>query len=221
MNRIVAKLFMKFVSSFVDGQRQLRIERFRQLNPLATPGGNVLLGDSITEGFPIDEMHVGGPRVYNRGISGDATIDVLGRLPESIFDLAPARVFLQIGTNDLNLPKPATPTEVAARIDEICSRIAERLPATEVVLLSVYPVVETAGPGIQPVMVGSRTNAAIREINLRIQDVAAKHGLRYIDLYMRLADANGQMTRVYTTEGLHLTVEGYRVVLKEIEPLFV
>ena len=221
MNRLYMKLFLKMLRPFIIGLRQQRIERFRRLNPLARPGGNVIVGDSITEGFPIEEMYTGGKRVYNRGISGDSTLDVLARLSESVFELSPARVFLQIGTNDLNLPKPATPDEIAARIDEICSRVVMQLPGTEVVLISVYPVVETAGPGIQLEMVSPRTNAAIQDLNRRIAAVAAERGLVYVDLYSRLVDASGQLNRDYTTEGLHLTIAGYEVVLKQLEPLFV
>ena len=221
MNRLYMKLFLKMLRPFIDGLRLQRIERFRRLNARAQPGGNVLVGDSITEGFPIEEMYTGGKRVYNRGISGDSTLDVLARMSESVFDLSPSRVFLQIGTNDLNLPKPATLDEIATRIDEICRQVAERLPSTEVVLISVYPVVVTAGTGIQLEMVSPRTNVMIQDLNRRVAAVAAKRGLVYIDLYSRLVDANGQLKRDYTTEGLHLTLDGYEVVLKEIEPLFV
>jgi lysophospholipase L1-like esterase len=221
MKKLYMKLFFKMLRPFLDGLRSQRIERFRRLNPLARPGGNVLVGDSITEGFPIEEMYTGEKRVYNRGISGDSTLDVIGRMSESVFELSPARVFLQIGTNDLNLPKPATLDEIAARIDEICSRVVMQLPGTEVVLISVYPVAETASPGIQLEMVSPRTNTMIRDLNRRIADVAVKRGLVYVDLFSRLADASGQLTRAYTTEGLHLTIDGYEVVLKELEPLFV
>lgn len=44
-------------------------------------------------------------RVYNRGIGGDVTDGLLERMDESIFDLEPKKVFINIGTNDISRPE--------------------------------------------------------------------------------------------------------------------
>jgi lysophospholipase L1-like esterase len=48
--------------------------------------------------------------------------------------------------------------------------------------------------------------------------VAAKENIRYLDLYSRFADENGQLLPAYTADGIHLSAEGYlhwRKVFKE------
>ena len=105
----------ELTSSFGVVIRKQRLDAFGTFNRLAQPNGIVLVGDSIIEGFPIHELYRGPLLVYNRGISGDTSRDVLNRLEESVYALRPAKVFLLIGTNDIetstdarmNSPGPA------------------------------------------------------------------------------------------------------------------
>src|SRR5690606_28766744 len=64
------------------------------------PGRVVFLGDSITDGWRLDEMFAGRPYV-NRGISGQTTAQMLVRFYPDVIALEPEAMILLAGTNDI------------------------------------------------------------------------------------------------------------------------
>jgi lysophospholipase L1-like esterase len=196
--------------------KQQRLDAFGRLNCLAQRNAIVFVGDSNTEGFPIQEMYRGPIPFYNRGIAGDTTWDVLNRMPESVYDLTPGKVFLLIGTNDL-AGEDETLAGIAGRIEEICTSIRVTLPQTMLFLLSIYPVNTSHHPKIQQRVVANRTNADIQALNALIERMANGIGIRYLDLFHLLTDAEGELNVEYTTDGLHLNIAGYEVVLSKLE----
>lgn len=55
----------------------------------------------------------------------------------------------------------------------------------------------------------------IPEINQKIKTVTEKEQVQYIDLFSHFVDAEGQMQKQYTNDGLHLLGKGY-LLWKEI-----
>jgi len=66
------------------------------------PGENrvVFLGDSITQGWNLDQSFPGKPYI-NRGISGQTTPQMLVRFRQDVIDLQPKVVVILGGTNDI------------------------------------------------------------------------------------------------------------------------
>ena len=60
----------------------------------------VFFGDSITDFWRLNEYFPGKDYV-NRGISGQVTSEMLGRMKEDVIDLRPKAMILLAGTNDL------------------------------------------------------------------------------------------------------------------------
>ena len=60
----------------------------------------IFLGDSITDGWRLDQYFTGKP-YHNRGISGQITGQMLGRTKPDVTDLRAAAVVVLGGTNDL------------------------------------------------------------------------------------------------------------------------
>ena len=62
---------------------QNRLQLFEVTSPNAEPGATVFFGDSLTDFFPIQDFF---PRIpiYNRGIAGNTTKDLLKRLQDVI-----------------------------------------------------------------------------------------------------------------------------------------
>ena len=83
-------------------EKQIKRERFRRLNPYAKKGAVVFAGSSLMEQFPLyeflqdDDLHC---TLYNRGIGGFTTTELLEAMDECILELQPAHLFLNIGTN--------------------------------------------------------------------------------------------------------------------------
>ncbi len=184
-----------------------KTEAFRNYNKYAKKGGIVFVGDSITQDFNVYE-YFHGRNVYNRGIGGDTSKGVLGRLQESVFDLEPEKVFLNIGTNDLELLNDGI-DGIHSRIQEIIYKIKETLPNTTLYLISVYPV----NPAVDSKTVGKRKNTDISELNNRLSEL---EGITFIDLYSKLVDEEG-LCRSYTIEGLHMNQQGYEIIKQELE----
>jgi lysophospholipase L1-like esterase len=184
-----------------------KVDAFRHYNEFSKEGGIVFVGDSITQDFNVYE-YFPGKQVYNRGIGGDTSQGVLTRLNESIFDLKPSKVILQIGTNDLELLDDGVEA-IHQRIKRIIKEIKTFDKSIDIVLLSVYPV----NPLIDRKTVGKRKNQDIQELNHLLSQVDE---VIYLDIYSQLEKDN-VLNPDYTLEGLHLNQKGYQVIKKEIE----
>jgi lysophospholipase L1-like esterase len=189
-----------------------KVAGFASENSKLEKGQIVFLGDSITAGYKLGIHYYDSPlKTYNRGISGDTTGWMLTRLQESIFDIAPSKIVLMIGTNDINADKSTD--EILANYETILSLISSILPDTEVICVSIIPQNTKYSEN------ASENNLRICETNAKIQVLAHNYGYRFVNLYDSLTDDGGLLKREYSNDGLHLNFRGYIVwtrVLKEI-----
>lgn len=77
--------------------------------------------------------------IYNRGIGGYTTTEMLDLMDVCIYDLEPKAVFINIGTNDLNDPECSV-SELMSRYEKIISGICINLPDTKIYMMAYYPV---------------------------------------------------------------------------------
>ena len=162
-------------------EKQIKRERFRRLNPYAKKGAVVFAGSSLMEQFPLyeflqdDDLHC---TLYNRGIGGFTTTELLEAMDECILELQPAHLFLNIGTNDLNGPDYDR-AAMLGRYEEIVQQIRKKLPETKLYLLAYYPVNPTVAedPGLIECF-RWRTNERIREASEGVQALARKPSCR-------------------------------------------
>ena len=63
----------------------------------------VFIGDSLTEGWPVDKLLRDiFPNSVNRGVGGDSAHHLPARLEADLLQLKPSHVILMIGTNDVS-----------------------------------------------------------------------------------------------------------------------
>ena len=63
-----------------------------------------------------------------------------------------------------------------------------------------------------------RTNEKIQSLNQSYRELAqAYHQVSYIDVYSSLLEEKSQLAEAYTTDGLHLSVAGYRVLAQALQ----
>lgn len=161
----------------------------------------VLLGDSISEGHPAQQL--GGFAVVNQGISGDQ-IDmpdrpgggVLRRI-ELAIQARPVHLFLLIGINDFGDSKPLN--VAVEQYLTLVAALRDGLPWTRLALQSVLPTRDAY----------SRHLPIVRAMNSHIHGIASQCGADYLDLFQRMADAQGYLHSEFTNDGLHLTKAGY------------
>ncbi|MCC3377426.1 SGNH/GDSL hydrolase family protein [Cohnella sp. REN36] len=205
-------------------EKQEKVRKYNILNPLARKGQTVLVGSSLMEFFPINELQQALDRsycIYNRGIAGYVTTELQASLDACIFELEPSKIFINIGTNDISLPDYRL-ERLIENYDDILTRIARRLPDCRVYVMAYYPVnAEAEFPFVPRASMEEvfrhRTNEAIREANRAIEQLAAKHGYAYIDVNEGLTDAQGNLKAEYATDGIHMLPNGYAVVLNNLQ----
>lgn len=190
---------------------------FELQNANLSKGQIVFIGDSITDGYPLDNYFTDLPlATYNRGIGGDVTSGVIRRLKTSLYDLAPTKIALMIGINDINSGR--TNDEIIANYTTILDGIKANLPSAAVYCESVLPMhskVEKWGIDLE-----ARTQQ-IKDLNARIKALAEEKGYTYIDLYTSFSDGSDRLIDAYTEDGLHPIAAGYQVWSAIIKPYLV
>lgn len=194
-----------------------KAEKFREENKRALPGKIVCAGSSLMEMFPINKFlaETGNETViYNRGIGGYQTKDLLENLDVCVLDLKPSRLFINIGTNDLSWASISI-AQLIDSYDRILTEIQRHLPDAEIYVMAYFPVnYEAASPEMRPCL-QIRTNVRIGEANKALERLACKHGARYIDINAGLQDEQGRLKAAYTIEGMHVKEEGYRAIFED------
>jgi len=204
-------------------EKKEKLRKYKILNQLARKGQTVLVGSSLMEFFPINELQQTLDDrycIYNRGIAGYVTAELLESMETCIFELAPSKIFINIGTNDISAPDYKL-ERLLANYDQILGRIASRLPDCRVHVMAYYPVnAEAEFPFVPRASMDevfkNRTNEAIREANKAVEQLTAKHGYTFIDVNDGLMDGKGNLKKEYAIDGIHMLANGYGVVLNNL-----
>lgn len=200
-------------------EKEQMVRDFHVWNEKAVKGQTVFTGSSLMEMFPIEdwvkELGDNAPIVYNRGVSGYRTTDMLPILDACVFELAPRKVFINIGTNDLTDPD-LTIEQIMENYDQIITMIEDKLPGVIIYMMAYYPInYDAASEEMKPCLL-IRTNEKIRAANEQVAQLAAKHGQKYIDVNAPLTDEQGRLKAEYTIEGMHIKPEGYRAIFDDV-----
>ena len=201
-------------------EKALKLANYRQQNAYIQKGRTLFTGSSLMENFPITEfcLNEGLPVAYNRGIGGYTTDEFLAAIDAVLLDPRPAKLFINIGTNDIGI-RPAGEDwfeHLSANYRRICGIIREQLPDTVVYMMAYYPVNAGApqaqgNPGMQV-----RTNANIARANRMVEGLAAEFGFHYIDVNDGLKDAEGCLRIGHTRDGTHFDAAAYRTVFERL-----
>lgn len=170
----------------------------------------VFLGDSITSRYDLNK-YFPNYNVYNSGIAGNMTKDILENMENRVFAYNPTKVFILIGTNDL-VYSGLDNDGIKNNIEEIINKIYEKNSNTKIYLESIYPV----NNSINKEIVETRTNDNIKDLNNKIEKICNNNKCTYINMYDNLTDKNGNMKRIYTVDGLHLNKIGYKVITNKL-----
>jgi lysophospholipase L1-like esterase len=167
----------------------------------------VLAGDSLSLWFPT-ELLPESRNWLNQGISGETSWGLLKRL--SLFDKTkPSRIFVMIGINDL--VRGISDTEILDNQRQIMTYLRKTHPKAQIVFQSILP------HGGENIIWEGRDkllaipNSRIRQLNQQLENIAIKEGIKYLDLQPLFVNEQGNMRTEFSTDGLHLSYEGYLV----------
>lgn len=167
----------------------------------------ILLGDSISLWFP---PHLLSPdQVWlNQGISGETTAGLLKRL--NLFDQTqPETIFLMIGINDL-IRGADNPT-ILKNYQAIVRDLKQAHPNSQLVVQSILPHGDENALWEGRDRLLALPNSRIQALNQRIEAIALEEKVYYLDLYPLFANSQGNLRPALSTDGLHLSEQGYLV----------
>ncbi|MBU7586575.1 MAG: G-D-S-L family lipolytic protein [Nostoc sp. TH1S01] len=195
-------------------QSQLTYEDWKSLLALeakaVTKGqGNnhlsIMLGDSLSLWFPPEKLP-SGKLWLNQGISGDTSGGILKRLG-AFSSTRPEVIYIMAGINDLR--KGLKDEIILQNHRQIIHSLRQAHPKTEIIVQSILP---TSLPTI--------SNSRIRRINNQLAIIAKQEGANYLNIHDWFTDSEGNLRLELTTDGLHLSQEGYdvwRSALEQVE----
>lgn len=187
---------------------ELYYQRASLFNELGTDSTNIVFfGNSLTHGCEWHELF-DNPKVVNRGINGDIVQGLDERL-DCVVKGHPAKIFLLIGANDVS--HDITADSIATAIEHLVERIQTETPTTKLYLQSLLPINNSFGRYRRL----DGKEQVIRDINARLQPMAERRGVQWINLNSAFCDADGNLRADLTNDGLHLLAPGY-LIWKEI-----
>ncbi len=171
----------------------------------------VFLGDSITEWYPLGELYENNIPIVNSGKAGYRTFELLPELKELVYQYNPTKVFILIGTNDINTHSGKK--KLVNNVEKMIKRIKIHRAQCKIYIQSIYPVNKEDNQKENEI-----ENKEIKEVNQKIKKICKKHNVTYIDVYKYLIDEEGYLDLQYTKDGLHLNDLGYLKVTKVLTP---
>jgi lysophospholipase L1-like esterase len=177
------------------------------------------LGDSITRRWGATDYpdflahwnkNFHGWNAADFGWGGDTTHQMLWRLQNGELDgVNPKVIVLLAGTNNIGKgDKPGSAADAAEGIEAILAFCQAKAPAATIILTAVFPRNDSPA-----------SNALITELNTRIARLAEGKRIRFLDINRQLADENGVLLAGMAVDKLHLTLKGYEVWARGLEPI--
>ncbi len=154
----------------------------------------ILLGDSLALWLPLGDLPA--PQLWlNQSISGETTANMLERLPY-FAQTRPGAIHIMGGINDLK--NGVSEAEVIDNLYQILTRLKRQHPQARLVVYSILPTRLRAVPSDR-----------IQRVNQALATLAAHQGATFVDLTSTFSDSQGQLRPELTTDGLHLSAQGY------------
>ena len=203
-------------------EQEKRLEQYRRLNPCARKGQIVFSGSSLMDFFPVNELTQSlgiDACIYNRGITGYVSAQLLENIRDLILNLEPAKLFINIGTNDLGR---GIADQLWGNYEAIIGRVQSELPNCRIYVLAYYPCNDLDDFGLSEEdhqsRFKTRTPESLLRANEELERMAGRLGCRYIDVNEGLYDERGRLRREICLDGVHLQADGYVPVLKNLLP---
>lgn len=166
---------------------------------------SILVGDSLSMWFPREKLP-SGKLWLNQGISGDTSGGIANRLT-AFSQTRPDAIYLMAGINDLR----------RGSSDEVILRNHRRMIRS---LRQSHPRTQIFVQSILPTHLSTISNSRIRQINTKLAQIAKQEKVNYLNIHSWFTDGDGNLRSDLTTDGLHLSADGYdvwRFAIQQVE----
>lgn len=167
---------------------------------LFTGSSTVRLWKNLQEEFP--EIPI-----VNTGFGGSQASDLLIHLDELVIRYSPEKVFIYEGDNDINDGKEVA--QIMEDIDQLITRIHQKLPETNIVLISAKP---------SPSRWQLKTSYTV--LNDLMRQYATTHDqVNFMNVWNVMLDKTGRpISEIFTADSLHMNKKGYAIWNKSVIP---
>jgi lysophospholipase L1-like esterase len=197
----------------------LNLTTYSNDNALIRKQGNtkvVFMGNSITKNWAnLDPDFFVSNGYINRGIGGQTSSQMLLRFYRDVVELKPKVVVINAGTNDI--ARGDGFYDPVFTLDNI-KAMAEMAVANDirVVLTSVLPAKEYKTSRFNTV---ENVGTDIDNLNKEIKEYAKGRHIYFVDYYNMMNDRQNHLRSDLTFDGVHPTVEGYKIMEDLIKPI--
>ena len=177
----------------------------------------LFVGDFHTDGLDKNQFPYPIVKVCDENYQ---TSDLLNDMNHIFYQYNPSIIFIEIGINDLR--KEIDEEEILNNYQSIIEEIQNNRPYAKIVIESLYPVNMDVEEYDSEFLDESITNKIIQDLNIKIEKIAKKMKVEYLDVYQELSDGE-QLKEKYTEDGVHLNDKGNQKIVsfiqREIEDL--
>ncbi|NOJ72723.1 GDSL-type esterase/lipase family protein [Paenibacillus alvei] len=161
---------------------------------------SVFFGDSITEGFMFHDV------LDIRNVFGEAGKTAFFAVEDNdvakLVERNPEHLFIALGSDDILWPTDNPLQFAIQQYEKLLDQIKEKLPSTQITLLSVTPVTEKA-------IKEEPRYSNIAAYNQMLKELAGKKQVKYVDV-SSIAEQNPAL---YEEDGIHFKAEFYPLLL--------
>jgi acyl-CoA thioesterase-1 len=151
------------------------------------------LVDYITRDFASDSLSI---EIVNKGIVGELTEQMLARFDSDVIGLSPGVVIILGGSNDLGWG--LAPRQIFLNLNKMYKLSLENRIAP---VACTVPSIRGYDEGIPPRKV----------LNRLVQEHCREIGIRCVDVFSAtIEESTSRVASQYSSDGLHLSSEGYR-----------
>lgn len=183
------------------------VSQFKIANKILDKKPIIFLGDSLTERFRVNQFF-NNSYVVNRGIGGDTSKGVLKRLKETALNLNPSKIFIMIGTNDIDTGHSSN--FVINNYQKILNKIQNETPNALVYIQSISPFRNVGNKEKE------KYNKVVHKTNQKLKKLARSYKVKYINIAKNLSNSNGKLKKEVTIDGTHFNGKGYKLWFKQI-----
>lgn len=183
----------------------------------AQPNGVVFFGDSITEMYDLEKDFPHIKPIYNCGIGGATSNELLWMVDEAVIKYQPKVVVMMIGINDLGNSTMLSPKDIAVNVKNIIDLIRGNCPDTQIILMSTLPCIESLRDYHQ--VPGIRCNDLVEMIYHQYQEMILDSQTTLLWTFQDFVDENKEALVKFYQDGLHLNEEGYKHLTKILMPV--
>ena len=173
-----------------------------------SPARVVFLGDSITDGWRLNEYFPGKDYI-NRGIGGQVSGQMLGRMLTDVIGNKPAAMVVLAGTNDIARgTDPATIQHNLTMMADLADK--HKIKPIFASILPIHDYNRDQNPAWE--MSRRRPMETIRAMNTWIKAFCTARGYTYLDYFPPMLDDAGFLRKDLAEDGLHPNAAGYKIM---------